>query len=520
MDHNVMKSNTKPAFTIVELLVVIVVIGILAAITIVTYAGISDKAKVASLQSDLTSASTKLKLYQTDNSAFPSSLTLSSGMYCPSPADTRYCVKASSGNTLTYSPGDGSNPLTYVLTATNNTTNYTITNNSQPIATAPNSPVADWLALSQGEHYGNYYDLVGKTWATVTRSTPKTIYDPNTQHIYDVPANYLGINPRSDGKSGSEAVIEEARTNLFPNTDFETGLSSWSGIGGNISQDSSMSVHGTSSMKFTANALNGRPDAAFSVTGGLSYTFSAFIWAPSGYNSLQLETYDVGNSTGYDTNILGNNTWTRYSVTFTASSGTPSIYLRVVDRASSGWQSFYADAFQFEQGLFATSYIPTTTATVTRNSDVVAIPTASWNLAAGSIFGVYPGSAYQSYRSMGMSTGNGKFFTNDVIGYSYFYNQKNGGGWTTSYGTGATAGVYSVLAGTWTSASGIQYVNGTPNTPSSAAVDTSTPFNANAYIGGTGASFFDGPVQRMIIYNSSLSTSDVNTVTNLVKNGP
>ncbi|HZJ34804.1 MAG TPA: prepilin-type N-terminal cleavage/methylation domain-containing protein, partial [Candidatus Angelobacter sp.] len=51
-------------FTIVELLVVIVVIGILAAITIVSYTGISQKAKEASLQSDLDNASKQIKLFQ------------------------------------------------------------------------------------------------------------------------------------------------------------------------------------------------------------------------------------------------------------------------------------------------------------------------------------------------------------------------------------------------------------------------------------------------------------------------
>ena len=59
--------NPQKAFTIVELLVVIVVIGILAAITIVTYSGISQKAVEASLQSDLSGASKQLKLSQVDN---------------------------------------------------------------------------------------------------------------------------------------------------------------------------------------------------------------------------------------------------------------------------------------------------------------------------------------------------------------------------------------------------------------------------------------------------------------------
>ena len=41
------KQRVSRAFTIVELLVVIVVIGILAAITIISYAGLSSKATVA-----------------------------------------------------------------------------------------------------------------------------------------------------------------------------------------------------------------------------------------------------------------------------------------------------------------------------------------------------------------------------------------------------------------------------------------------------------------------------------------
>ncbi len=58
-------------FTIVELLVVIVVIGVLAAITIVSYTGVSQKAVAASLQSDLSNASRRLKMFNIDNSAYP-----------------------------------------------------------------------------------------------------------------------------------------------------------------------------------------------------------------------------------------------------------------------------------------------------------------------------------------------------------------------------------------------------------------------------------------------------------------
>jgi len=58
---NKLKYAFNRGFTIIELLVVIVVIGILAAITVVSYTGISQKAVAASLQSDLASAKRSYK---------------------------------------------------------------------------------------------------------------------------------------------------------------------------------------------------------------------------------------------------------------------------------------------------------------------------------------------------------------------------------------------------------------------------------------------------------------------------
>jgi len=133
------KANPKlSGFTIVELLVVIVIIGILAAITIVAYTGISQRAVVASIQSDLTSSSQRLKMYYVDHGTYPQTL---DGSNCPTgPSDTNYCLKASSGNTYSYS---SSSPYSsFVLVATNtNGARYLITNST---ATAVLS--ANWIA--------------------------------------------------------------------------------------------------------------------------------------------------------------------------------------------------------------------------------------------------------------------------------------------------------------------------------------------------------------------------------------
>lgn len=68
------QSKTRPGFTIVELLIVVVVIAILAAITLVSYNGIANRADASAVKSDLKTAATKVAMYKVDNDSYPSSL--------------------------------------------------------------------------------------------------------------------------------------------------------------------------------------------------------------------------------------------------------------------------------------------------------------------------------------------------------------------------------------------------------------------------------------------------------------
>lgn len=61
-------------FTIVELLIVIVVIGILAAITIVAFNGVQARAQIAKSQSDLKSMQKLIELYKVDNGSYPTTV--------------------------------------------------------------------------------------------------------------------------------------------------------------------------------------------------------------------------------------------------------------------------------------------------------------------------------------------------------------------------------------------------------------------------------------------------------------
>ncbi len=104
-----------PAFTIVELLIVIVVIAILAAISIVAYTGIQDKARETAALSLVSQTAKKLTAYQaTDtNGLYPDSLTA-----------TDLNLTDTDRAKLQYSVNNTTTPPTFCITATEGTLSY------------------------------------------------------------------------------------------------------------------------------------------------------------------------------------------------------------------------------------------------------------------------------------------------------------------------------------------------------------------------------------------------------------
>jgi prepilin-type N-terminal cleavage/methylation domain-containing protein len=114
-----MKINRQSGFTVVELLIVIVIIGILAAITIVAYNGIQERARASSVSSALSQAVKKIAVWQVDNPSTSPSTLATAG------------ITDSNEVSYQYTAGTGG---TYCITATTGPTSYKITESSQPSA--------------------------------------------------------------------------------------------------------------------------------------------------------------------------------------------------------------------------------------------------------------------------------------------------------------------------------------------------------------------------------------------------
>ena len=64
----------RKGFMILELIIVVAIIGILAAVAVPNLIGMTDEAKVARIQSDLTTVGTAVELYYVKNGTYPANI--------------------------------------------------------------------------------------------------------------------------------------------------------------------------------------------------------------------------------------------------------------------------------------------------------------------------------------------------------------------------------------------------------------------------------------------------------------
>ena len=108
--NNYIHKQSNRGFTIIELLIVIVIIGILVAITAVSYNGITKNAKDASLKSELKQISTSLELNKAKTGIYPTSLSANNPPISDSSSVNITYTQLDSGNSYSLTASDKSNP--------------------------------------------------------------------------------------------------------------------------------------------------------------------------------------------------------------------------------------------------------------------------------------------------------------------------------------------------------------------------------------------------------------------------
>ncbi len=253
-------------FTIVELLIVIVVIAILAAITIVAYNGIQDRARSAALRSDLTQIDKQLKLFQSDKGTYPA--TVSTNCSTTPDSATNKCLKVSSGNTVSSysSPSSGNS---YNLTVTNTESNLSYVLTSSQIWATKNLNVGTMIAGTATPSNNGTIEKYCYGDSEANCDTYGALYTWDEAMQYSTAAGAQGICP-----AGSHIPTDEEWKTLEMSlgmTRSQADTTGWRGT----DQGTQLKSGGTSGMNIP---LAGYRSTAGSFT---NFSASAFVWSSS-----------------------------------------------------------------------------------------------------------------------------------------------------------------------------------------------------------------------------------------------
>ena len=284
-------------FTIVELLIVIVVIGILAAIVIVAYNGVQERARASSVSSALSQAAKKIAVWQVDYPGTGPSDLATAGISNSSDVSYQYtagtngayCITATNGTTSYYlntttatkptAGGCAGHGVGGVAAITNLSTNPSIETNATgyspsayaSIARLTGSPPdgAAYLRLNRsaaGDSYASFttptvpsantvYTLSYWMWA----DTSVTITDNLIFRVYNnsVCCTNLSSNVSQAVTTTPTRVVMSGTTPATPTSGLQIILRATPTVGQNVYYDGFMVTQGASSYTYAGGSSPG-----------------------------------------------------------------------------------------------------------------------------------------------------------------------------------------------------------------------------------------------------------------------
>lgn len=210
----------KRGFTIVELLIVIVIIGILAAIVIAAFNGIRARAVESSMKADLAASAKVLAVEFTNTALYPASVAA---------ANDGKGLPASNGSTYTYVPNNASSPASYSLTIINNgsSNGYAITSSNN----VPTVVAGGFVAVGSADTFDR---TDSSTLGTASNGQPWTIVSGTGWRI----AGNKGLQNEGVGSSYRVATLPSGLANATVTTDVTLSTSFDGGLALRVQDDS------------------------------------------------------------------------------------------------------------------------------------------------------------------------------------------------------------------------------------------------------------------------------------------